>query len=87
MDFERAELLFDIVESAAKHGALYSAIAKAASAELKEMNDEATAEQQAEAKAEAEEKAKAATAESKRIFPQGSGVREGDDPPAVQRKV
>lgn len=85
--FEEVNLLLDVVEKAAKHGPQFSAIAADATAELKKINDEAIKGQQARAKAEADEAAKVKAAESKRIFPAGSGVQEASDPPPVQRKV
>lgn len=74
--FERAGLLFHIVEAAAKHGGAFANIQTMAALELRHMNDECGAELvkireeeakkalEAEAKAKAERNAKAKEAEA-----------------------
>lgn len=86
-NFERAELLFHVIESASKHGPQFTALSGVAFAELKDMNDEAAKDQQAKADAAKKEALATAAVESKRIFPKDSGVQEDHDPPKVQRKV
>lgn len=66
IDYERAIVLLDFVESASKHGAEYNFLVGEARAELKAMSDEVAEEKKAEAKAKAEADAAKAAADARR---------------------
>lgn len=94
IDFERAALLFSVVQNQVNIGPQFTSIFGLAMEELKQINDEAVKEQQKAAKAAKDRNVVGGQPidsgnpqPKQRIFPEGSGVKEEHDPPTIQRKA